>query len=271
MSNATPCDLIFVRYLSDPVRGEFVNIGVLLLSESADLASAQVRFTKDWRRVRCADPEAPIEYLEALETDIRRILERNDQAELKRIFDSCSQQVEFTKPRATLAESVAAGMEQAMRVFVEPRKQERMVKTSGRSAILARMRTEFERAGVWDLMRKRIAAAAYTRAGDPLHVDCGYRNEKVRMFHAVSLDGDSELAKVLAFSAPDLMDGVKRVEHAELELTAIVQPWSWRDEDAERLAQYRFSIDTMEAQKIRVLTTGRLPDVAEAARRELRV
>ena len=44
------------------------------------------------------------------------------------------------------------------------------------------------------------------------------------MFQAVSLETDADDAKLLAFSAPGLIDGVKRVENAELELTAIVEP-----------------------------------------------
>ena len=65
------------------------------------------------------------------------------------------------------------------------------------------MRTEFEHVGVWDLLRKRIAASDYTRPGDPLRIDAGYRpnRESIRMFHAVSLEPGLELAKVLAFSA----------------------------------------------------------------------
>ncbi len=87
------------------------------------------------------------------------------------------------------------------------------------------LRTHFEQARVWDLLRRRIPAADYTRPGDSLKIDCGYRpNGVVRMFHAVSLTTDSELAKVLAFSAPLLRAGVARVENAELELTAVVEP-----------------------------------------------
>jgi hypothetical protein len=41
--------------------------------------------------------------------------------------------------------------------------------------IQAGMRGEFERAGVWDLLRKQIRAAEYTRPGDPLRIDMGYR------------------------------------------------------------------------------------------------
>ena len=138
-------------------------------------------------------------------------------------------------------------------------------------------------------MRKRIAAAEYTRAGDPLRIDCGYRpNGVVRMFHAVSLEGDLEAAKVLAFSAPALSEGVMRVEAATLELTAVVTPLrehrqspgrlaagareiSSSGAEAERAESYRFGVETMERSSIRVLTVADLPRVAERARVELRV
>jgi hypothetical protein len=89
----------------------------------------------------------------------------------------------------------------------------------------------------------------------------------------VSLAGDVEGAKVLAFSAADLTEGVARVEGATLELTAIVEPI--RDVAAEDVeeeqASYRFGVETMEREHIRVLTTSDLERVAETARRELRV
>ncbi len=152
---------------------------------------------------------------------------------------------------------------------------ERAPRLSGRAAIQAQMRTEFERAGVWDLMRKRIAASEYTRPGDPLRIDVGYRpNGMIRMFHAVSLEPGVEMAKVLAFSAAGLRAGVERVEKASLELTAVIEPAAKlgaTDEEPERLEMYRFGVETMEEHQIRVLTTSDLGRVAETARRELRV
>jgi hypothetical protein len=137
------------------------------------------------------------------------------------------------------------------------------------------MRGEFERAGVWDLLRKRIAASEYTRTGDPLRIDVGYRpNGVIRMFHAVSLEPGVEMAKVLAFSAAGLRIGVERVERAQLELTAVIEPAARlgaNDEEPERLEMYRFGVETMEENQIRVLTTADLGRVAETARRELRV
>jgi hypothetical protein len=94
------------------------------------------------------------------------------------------------------------------------------------------------------------------------------------MFHAVSLEPGLDLAKVLAFSAAGLRAGVERVERAGLELTAVVEPIAkimGNDEDADRVAMYRFGVETMEEAKIRVLTTSDMSRVAETARRELRV
>ena len=106
----------------------------------------------------------------------------------------------MTEPKAYLAESMAAGVDELMKLYVDPPARERTQRLSGRAAIQARMRSEFERAGVWELMRKRIAASEYTRPGDPLRIDAGYRpNGIIRMFHAVTLEPGVEMAKVLAF------------------------------------------------------------------------
>lgn len=275
MSDRQPFEFFLVRYVPDPVKDEFVNIGVLL-RDAAQPEMAQVRFTKDWGRVRCVDPDADVAMLEAMEAEMQRRLVEDSAPLMKTIEDSFSHQLQMTQPKACLAENMAAEMEELMRLYVEPRKEKARPALSGRQAIVRQMRMHFEHARVWELMRKRIAAAEYTRPGDPLKIDCGYRpNGVIRMFHAVSLEGDVELAKVLAFSAPALRAGITRVEHAELELTAVVEPLRNSNgevqHDADAAAQYRFGVETMEAQQIRVLTVNDLERAADTARRELRV
>jgi hypothetical protein len=277
------CEFLLVRYVPDPVKNEFVNIGVLLRETARPgepgSAAPLVRFTKDWARVRCVDPDADIDMLEAMETEMRRrLLEPGADGPplLATMEDSFSHQVQITAPKACLAENAAAGMEQLMLLYVEPRKLRARQALTGRAAIARSLRTHLEHARVWDLLQKRIAAAAYTRPGDSLKIDCGYKpNGVIRMFHAVSLASDVELAKVLAFSAPALRSGVARVEHAELELTAIVEPLrNGHGEVAlgdDQVEQYRFGVETMETQQIRVLTVNDLERVADTARRELRV
>src|ERR1039458_8432715 len=264
-----------LRYVPDAVRYEYVHIGVILREQGSE-APAQVRFTRDWRGVRCLDPEADTGLLEGMESELRMRFEAEPDGNLMRLLsEALSLSVQMTEPKAYLAESLPAGMEELMRLYVEPPARERVQRLSGRAGIQAKMRTEFERAGVWELMRKRIAASEYTRPGDPLRIDVGYRpNGVIRMFHAVSLEPGVEMAKVLAFSAAGLRIGVERVERASLELTAVIEPAARlgaNDEEPERLEMYRFGVETMEENQIRVLTTADLGRVAETARRELRV
>ena len=277
-----PCEFSLIRYVPDPVKGECVNIGVLL-REAGRPETVQVRFTRDWSRVRCADPEADVALLEAVEQELRTRLAAGPTelaAVLRMLDENFSNLLQVSEMKACLAESVVAEMDGLSQMYVEPRKRGRERRQSGRQALVQSMRRSFTAAGVWELMRKRIAASQYTRPGDPLRIDCGYRpNGVIRMFHAVSLDGDLEAAKVLAFSAPQLREGVERVEAAKLELTAIVEPWKslpgMDGEEAgagtERMEQYRFGVETMERSAIRVLTVNDLERVAETARRELRV
>ncbi len=268
------CEFRLLRYAPDPVRNEFVHIGVLLREQGS--GHTEVRFTRDWRRVRCLDPDADTALLEGMENELRSRLESEAGGKLKRILEeSLSLNVQMSEAKAYLAESLPAGMEELMRLYVEPPPKERASRLSGRAAIRARMRSEFEHAGVWDLLRKRIAVSEYTRPGDPLRFDAGYKpNGVIRMFHAVSLDPGLETAKVLAFSTAALRAGVERVEKAQLELTAVIEPAARlgaTDEDPERLELYRFGVETMEENQIRVLTTSDMGRVAETARRELRV
>jgi uncharacterized protein (DUF2126 family) len=88
-----------------------------------------------------------------------------------------------------------------------------------------------------------------------------------------------EAAKVLAYTAPQLRDGVVRVEGARLELTAVVEPLrAVSDEDQEKhefedesVERYRFGVETMESQQIRVVTMNDLARAAQTARIDLRL
>ena len=274
-SQRRACEFHLLRYVPDAVRNEYVHIGVIL-REQGSMEPPSLKFTHDWRRVRCLDPEADTAMLEGMESELRRRFQAEPDGSLMRqLSESLSLSVQMTEAKAYLAESVAAGMDELMRLYVDPPPRERLPRLSGRAAIQAQMRTEFERTGVWDLMRKKIEASEYTRPGDPLKIDVGYRpNGTIRMFHAVSLEPGLEMAKVLAFSAAGLRAGVERVEKAQLELTAVIEPAARLRatiEEPDRLEMYRFGVDTMEEHQIRVLTTLDLDRVADTARREMRI
>ncbi|MEI9980787.1 MAG: DUF3037 domain-containing protein [Edaphobacter sp.] len=283
MRERLPCEFFLIRYVPDVVKGEFVNIGVLLReADAAKAESAVVRFTRDWSRVKCMDADADIGLLEGLEGEIGARLQTGGREAngikpvVEILQDTLANSVQMTEVKACLAESLPAEIEQLMKMYVEPLKVKVERRRTGRAAIAGAMRAEFERAGVWSLMRKRIAASAYTRLGDPMRLDCGYRvaaqDGVIRMFQAVSLEGDVEAAKGLAYSAPQLRAGVERVEAAKLELTAVVEPLrTVSDTEDEAMERYRFGVEAMEHEAIRVVTIADLARVAETARMELRV
>jgi hypothetical protein len=275
MAERKQCEFQLVRYVPDPVKNEFVNIGVLL--RASEGGQSVVRFTRDWSRVRCLDPDADTQMLEALEIEVGHQLRSQPADHSKPIMAlleaSLSNGLQITETKAYLAENFVAGLEELMRLYVESSRRERKQRRGGRAAIFAAMRTHFEAAGVWTLMRKHIAAANYTQPGDTLRIDCGYRNGVVKMFQAISLEAGVDEAKLLAFAAPGLCAGVKRVEQAKLELTAIIEPIGWpegdNEPDEERGERYKFASKTLERRRIRVLTTDQLSDLAQTARADL--
>jgi hypothetical protein len=285
LNERIPCEFFLVRYVPDPVKGEFVNIGVVLREAgSAPRQGPVVRFTREWSRVRCIDPDADVGLLEGFEAEIAARLAAEQalgagalaqRSVLSGLFDTLSNSIQITEPRACLAETRALEHEQLMRLYVEPLRLTTERRRPARAQIAASMRREFEQAGVWAMMRKRISTSRYTRPGDPMKIDCGYRpNGVIRMFHAVSLANDVEAAKGLAYTAPRLREGVSRVEEVALELTAVVEPLrevsaeGFEDEATER---YRFGVETMELEDIRVITVNDLARAAAKARVELRI
>lgn len=274
MRERVRCEFRLVRYVPDVARGEFVNIGVLLRAAGAEGAPL-VRFAQGWTRVRRLDADVDVPILAALEGEFaERLMEADrEQRPLMEVVEaSFSNQVQLTPWRASLAETLPAEMDRLMGLYVDTAPRPLRAREGGRALLVMAMRQAFERAGAWALMRKEIRAAEYTAAGDPLRLDCGYRpNGTIRMFQAVALRGDLDGAKVLAYAAKDLRAGVEAKESAKLELTAIVPPLSEAEPHGEEAEQYRFAVEMMERERIRVMTTKDLGRIAETAARELGV
>jgi len=74
MATFKHCDFFLLRYVPDVIKQEFVNVGVVMLEEGDD-GFTDVRFTRDWRRVRCLDPEVDTDLLQSYEDELRRLLQ----------------------------------------------------------------------------------------------------------------------------------------------------------------------------------------------------
>jgi len=263
MAQHSKCEFSLVRYMPDVVKGEFVNIGVLFRSHSEGGSDfADVRFTRDWRRVRCLNPAADIEVLESLETDLRMLLNAGAEGELilGRLEQYLSNSIELTPPAAVLSDAPAEEVDRLAEMYVEPRVTGKRELT-GRQAIRGLMQSAFRRTGVWDLLFKDISIARYTDADDPLKIDCGYRpNGIVKLIHAVSVQTSVEPARILALTYPEIQAGIQRLENASSELTAIVETLDRSDSET------RFALKKMESAGIVLATTESLPEIAEKIR-----
>ncbi len=216
MKERRQCEFFLLRYVPDAVKDEFVNVGVVLFESSGGWAD--VRFTKDWKRVRCLDPDADVEMLEGLEREIKeRILEGASSQEwlLKRMEDTFSNAIRLTPAKAVLADSPQEEIGRLAEMYLERAKEAGARRAEGcRSSRRCAGSSSGRECG--RLMRHNIAASEYTHRGDPLKIDAAYRpNGTVHMYQALSLEADVNAAKVLAFTYPKLSEGVLRAEQAE--------------------------------------------------------
>jgi hypothetical protein len=267
MAEQQQCSFFLLRYVPDAVKNEFVNIGLVLLPLAGP---AELRFTKDWSRARCIDPLADIDVLEALETDLGvRLSHANGDRDsiLRTIQDSFSNGLQMSDPKACLAESPALEANELARIYLERPPRRQLREAGARQAVFDRMQQEFEIVGVWRVMERKIKAADYTRPGDPLRIDCGYKsNGAVKMFHALGLPGDANAAKLLAFTFPRLADGMSKKHGKLAELSAIVE--DHLDQEEESVA---FALETLAQQSITVTPLAQMPDIAAQAAREMRI
>lgn len=278
MADLKHCDFFLLRYVPDVVKGEFVNVGVVLLEEGGD-GFTDVRFTRDWRRVRCADPDVDIELIESYEGELRRVLQSRQPEVinyrepmsrrewlLAQMEQSFSGALELAPMQAVRTESPAAELGKLAQRYLEPPARSRQIQ-SGRRFLYQRMRSAFETAGVWQFMRKEIPAGQYTKDGDPLKIDCGYRpNGSVHMFHAVSLATNVDSAKALAFSYANLRQEFMKQEGAPCTLAVLAE-----DDVDESDVGILFARQALEKNEIDLRAISAMPEIAEQARKDLKL
>ena len=123
------------------MRNEYVHIGVILREQGSRRAGGGALYA---RLAAGALPRSGGGY-GAAGGHGERAAAGGSQAEpdgnlMRLLTESLSLNVQMTEPKAYLAESLPAGMEELMRLYVEPPPRERMPRLSGRAAIQARMR-----------------------------------------------------------------------------------------------------------------------------------
>lgn len=269
MADLRNCEFFLLRYVPDAVKEEFVNIGVVMFEPGANgQGFADLRFTRDWRKVWCLDPQADVEMLEALERDFRRQMADVHDREIliRRIQDSYSNVVQVTSVQGCHAAEPAAEIEKLAKIYFESPAGSHPRVLSGRGRILEGMQNAFEQAGVWDLLKHAIAVSPYTKLGDDFAIDFGYQvGATMKMFHAVSLKNSLDQAVNLAYRYPKIEAAMPRLTGARPVLTAVVDDGLDKNEK-----QISFALGLMEEARIKIAVAAQMPDIAELARQELR-
>jgi len=270
MAEKRQLEFFLLRYVPDAVKGEFVNIGLLTVENGADGPElAGVRFTKDWGRLLCLDPQADVELLDKLQVEMQReIGQPGDRvALLRRMQDSFSNVIQLSPVLSALtAESAAEEIETLARTLLETPKVRRVREPAGRQKILDTMRDEFDKAGVLTSLVE-VPVEPYTKTGDPFSFDFGYRvRDEMKLFHAVSMRGSVDAAVMLAARYPRIAQDMARMMKTSPLLTAVVEA----ELDRGR-SEVGFALEMMAESGVRVATTGEMAGIADVARVELGV
>jgi len=267
MPDKRQLEFFLLRYMPDAVKEEFVNIGVVMFEPGKSSGFADVRFTRNWNRVLCLDPGADIEFLQALERDLREQLQSVKDSEylLSKLRDSFSNLLLVSPTRGALVEEPVKEFEVVSKLYLENVHRPKRRVISGRERILAGMREEFEQAGVWKLLLHGVPVAPYTRAGDPLNFDFGYRvGDSMKFFHAVTLKASVDQAMMLAARYPAIASKMAEKNKVTPYFTAVVD--DSLDKKNERI---QFALEMMQESRIKVAAAAEMPQIAELARQEL--
>ena len=255
------CRFYVVRYVPDIVRGEFIDVGVILYTPEQKYLGCL--FTSDTRRLKRFHPQADLEMFRSLQEGFEEQIQdnvENLEGYLESLANSLSNLIQISEPESLLAEEPSLEMRILFDRYVggTPTTE---VQENTRMRIRQRMNAAaFVEAGIWQRLERRIPAARCTFPGDPLRFDFGYRPDgELKLLHALSLQRDNELAKALAYT----MGRLRRKEPATL--TAVVGP----EPAEERSESARAAAQILEGSDILIEPVSNISRVAASIRREL--
>jgi Protein of unknown function (DUF3037) len=257
--NLKPCELYAVRYVPDLVRGEALNIGLLLHCPA--LRFLGCAFVEDFRRVRYFDPQADLRLLKELQPHFEQEIDENEEnldGYLRTLQDSLSNCIQLSDPQPCLLRDPQAEMPALLARYAGRRASPVPPKVN-RLYLKQRLKSALVAGDVWDRLEKRVRAEQWTQRGDPFAFDYGYKpNGVIKLVHALSLRHDNELATVLK----DRIQKVRR--RTEAVLTAVVEDLSEPDDAA--LATYAI----LDEAKIHVQTVAAIDAFVAGIRQEVR-
>lgn len=218
------CEFTLIRVYPDPIRKEFLNVGVCLFEPGG--AFAQVRVLDDFRRLHCLFPGFETGLFSGLEADLRAVLRRQQGAfDPEQLFylagETFAQSLELSPRHGLLTADPAQALDDLYARFVAPPAAVpgAVRPLTVRRQVIGELRQAFTAAGVLERLDQRMRAAALGAGPDPYRFDFHYRPNGVHnLIQAVDLDQDTRGVKELSFTVERLRE---RLRAQELGLTVI--------------------------------------------------
>jgi hypothetical protein len=210
-----------LRYTSDLVRDEWVNIGVIVFDPlTGALRLRLVEEQDEYARIRRLQPAADEDVLRGfrdhLEDQFSTYL-RNRRAELGGTPDvgeelqklienwnsTLSNGLQLAPQKGVHADDLDAELERLYTEHVAPpRKVIRVGAPGSRAMIRSYCSQVWKAAGLWDRIQKSVRVAEFTFAGDPMRIDYSYRRNGTRGYvQTLSVSRAPADCKLYAYTA----------------------------------------------------------------------
>ena len=269
-SHLKDCALYLVQYIPDLVRGESVNIGVLLHSPQEKYLGCLI--SDDYRRIKHFHPQADVKLLRELQSHFEMEIDVHGadlDGYLQFMRRSYANSIQVSEPRAFHLAEPQNEIQDFFGRYVGRRVTGPLPEDT-RVRIKQKLTAALSLAGVWEMMEKHISVARWTREGDPFTFDYGYTpllvkgrpNGHSHFIHAISLrrDEGGKAAKIMVYS----IDHVRKKEAAEL--TAVVEALASKGDKAANLSQRILEDGGVALQPI-----DGIPEYAQSIRRDLMI
>jgi len=177
-----------IRYSSNLIRDEWVNIGVLLFDpETGERRLRLIEGQDEFQRVRRLHPAADEDLLRGLRDDLEDRFQKaaNGGGDWQKLLakwdETLSNALQLAPQKGTFAEDLDAEMERLYGDHVRPQRPASPVGAPGsRSTLRNYCDQVWKLAGLWPNVEKSVRVADFTFPGDPMRLDYTYRRNGSR-------------------------------------------------------------------------------------------
>jgi len=252
-----------LRYVPDPVKGEFVNVGVALLDDSGRCLQARMAAEEDLRRARALYPATDLDLLRSWQRAVEdEMAERPAEARawLAALDEAASQALRFTAARGCEGEDAATAAQLLYDHFVaSPPRRAVGVRPGTGPWVRQEAESMFRGAGLLQRLQREVPVERFTYPGDPFRIHYAYTNASPHYIHALSLERSVHQARGLAFTFQRI------TREGPAALTAVVE------NDPRPAGTAQFTRQLLEQNGIQVVPLDRIQSLVRRIKQDLRL